>query len=131
MTVTAQQLDELRSKVEAKQTQVAEAEEQLEELENELRDKANEFMLECGVEQEPATKKEKPSTSTAKPNAKAKAVITKMIGNKRHIEIKKPEKEAIAAEARCTIPEVEATLKKEFQPYPQGKGRKSKFGLKK
>ncbi|MFO7906742.1 MAG: hypothetical protein R6U98_29065 [Pirellulaceae bacterium] len=131
MTVTAQQLDELRSKVEAKQTQVAKAQEQLEELENELRAKANEFMLECGVETEPETKKEKSSKGTARSNAKAKAVITKMIGNKRHIAIKKPEKEAIAAEAGCTIPEVEATLKKEFQPHPPGKGRKSKFGLKK
>jgi hypothetical protein len=52
-----------------------------------------------------------------------------MIGKKKSVTIRKPEKEAIAEEANVDIKTVEATLKNAFRGLPEGKGRKSEFGL--
>jgi hypothetical protein len=104
-------------------------------LEKELQKKALGYFREVGlpIPTQTASKAQsaKPPRTEGTVNEAAKASIIKMIGKKKDVEIRKPEKEAIALEATCSVADVEQTLKSEFVGFPIGeKGRKSKYGLK-
>lgn len=128
--VTAKELDTLKAKVEAKKSELETIQQELNDLQFDLQEKATEFMADYGIELTRAKSTPTRKTTAGSINQKAVDIITKMIGNKQKIEIKKPEKEEIASKAGCSIQDVEATLKSKFIGYPIGKGRKGSFGLK-
>ncbi|MHB8973759.1 MAG: hypothetical protein ACYC3X_15385 [Pirellulaceae bacterium] len=132
---TGKDLDDITARVDKKRAEAAKVQADLAALEMELRKTAEVYWREKGlsIPGQAASKapSSKPSRTGGTVNAAAKAAIIKLIGKKKVVQIKKPEKEELAAEAKCSVADIEQTLKAEFTAHPIGtKGRKSQYGLK-
>ena len=132
---TGKDLDDITARVDKKRVEAAKVQADLAALEMELRKRPRCIRAKRAcpsrVKLHRKAPSSKPSRTGGTVNAAAKAAIIKLIGKKKEVQIKKPEKEELAAEAKCSVADIEQTLKAEFTAYPTGeKGRKSRYGLK-